>query len=245
MSKQQAIHFRDQKAPPRRPNTTGGIAAPNRNHPDLTRNHPDLTTRNHPDLTTRNQPGLTRNHSNLTTRNHSDLTTRNQPDLTTRNQPDLPTRNHSNLTTRNHPKLLQQSSSKDLSKNAASQRYQNSRAVNKQHKSVIFNACSSISLRHGSGSQRQLDIGSNQSVQSRHTTTSFNTSRSLLQHDVDDEGTVLTNRSSGTQIKKYFGKDSREELYSRYHSLSRKQCIMNQGECRGDYVCVSVCVCVC
>jgi hypothetical protein len=66
-------------------------------------------------------------------------------------------------------------------------------------------------------------------VHTMHTSTSFNSARTLLQHDMQDEESAVSSRSSNTQIKKYFGTSSRGDLYGRYQWLARKQQIMSRG----------------
>ena len=118
-----------------------------------------------------------------------------------------------------------------LTRSLSSQKYQNSRTTNKQHKSLIFNACSAISDRHN---KRQHVVSppkvGTSSIYSCYTTTSFNTTRSILEYDVQDESSGICNQNNSKQLKKYFGHQSREDLYERYHWLAKKQQIMNNGE---------------
>jgi hypothetical protein len=176
---QQAIHFRDQKSPPRKPNTTTG----------------------------------TEKGDNFSSSSGAKPT-----------RPQLASSVGSSLNL-----FAPELSGGDITKTLSSAKYQNSRTVDKVHKSAIFNACASISLR--GSSHRNLDIGAGNggSVRTAHTSTSFNSTRSLLQYDLSDEGSVLPNTSSGTQIKKYFGASSRDDLYERHHWLAKKQQIMNRG----------------
>ena len=200
---EQAIHFRDEESIPRKENKTGS-----RSDTGTARNATPPTSPINPNP----NPSLNLNATPLLSRAPSLAQT-------------------SGASSSN---LLQET------KAASSQKYQNSRAVAKLHKSAIFNACSAISDRHdATRSQRHINVSSQShmrtrggggSVQTAHTSTSFNTTRSLLQHDLQDETSVISNRSSITQIKKYFGSSSRNDMYDRYQWLSKKQQIMNNGK---------------